>query len=132
MPVVPRAFGRVVVALALAGAGCAGPVRPRATPLIDQQLITKDVIRSSNYTNMYDVVLALRSTWIRTRPSDSFQKSSVVQVYLDMQRVGGPDELRSLAPVNVASVRYFDPIAASARWGMDHGAGVIYVVTAKP
>lgn len=119
-----------VAALVLAAGGCA-PRTAHLTPVIDQQLITQDVIRGTNYTNMYDVVLALRSTWIRTRPSDSFQKSSVVQVYLDTQRVGGVDELKLLAPVTVESVRYYDPIAASARWGMDHGAGVIYVVMAR-
>lgn len=119
-----------LAALVLLAAGCA-PRTAHLAPIIDQQLITKDVIRSTNYTNMYDVVLALRSTWIRTRPQDSFTTPSVVQVYLDTQRVGGPEELKALQPVLVESVRYYDPIAASARWGMDHGAGVIYVVTAK-
>ena len=100
---------------------------------VDQQLITRDVIRSTQYTNMYDVVLALRSTWLRARPADSIQgQSASIQVYLDNQRLaGGADELRQMSPTNIESVRYFDPITASARWGMDHGAGALYVVTAK-
>ena len=121
----------LVIAVACALSACASRPVAHLAPVIDQQLITQDVIRGTQYTNMYDVVQALRGTWIRTRPSDSFQKASVVQVYLDTQRVGGPDELRTLTPLSVESVRYYDPIAASARWGMDHGAGVIYVVTAK-
>jgi hypothetical protein len=30
---------------------------------------------------------------------------------------------------NVLSIRYIDGIAASARWGLDHGQGVILVST---
>ena len=108
-------------------------LRAGRKPRIDQQLITRDVIRSTQYTNMYDVVLALRSNWVRVRPAESIQgKSPTIQVYLDNQRLaGGADELRQLSPTNVESVRYFDPITASARWGMDHGAGALYVTTAK-
>ncbi len=100
---------------------------------VDQQLITRDVIRSTQYSNLYDVVLALRSTWLRVRPAESFQgQSPRIQVYLDNQRLaGGADELKQMSPTNIESVRYFDPITASSRWGMDHGAGALYVVTAK-
>jgi hypothetical protein len=81
---------------------------------------------------MYDVVRALRGNWVRSRTAESFGKSSVVQVYLDMQRqTGGLDELRQLAPVNVDLVRFMDPIQASARFGLDHGAGAILITTAK-
>ena len=115
--------------------GAAPSVSPPAAKKVrvDQQLITRDVIRSTQYTNMYDVVLALRSNWLRARPAESIQgQSPSIQVYLDNQRLaGGAEELRQLSPTNIESVRYFDPITASARWGMDHGAGAIYVLTAK-
>lgn len=99
----------------------------------DRTVLTRDEIRSTQYTNMYEVIRALRGNWVRTRTAESFGKSSVLQVYLDMQRLsGGTDELRQINPTNVASVRFFDPITASARWGMDHGAGAIMITTAKP
>jgi hypothetical protein len=100
---------------------------------IDQQLITRDVILSTQYTNMYDVVRALRGTWMRTRPAESIQgQSASLQVYLDNQRLaGGVEELRSMSPTNIESVRFYDPIQASARWGMDHGAGALFILTAK-
>ncbi len=127
-------------------AGVTTSVAPNSTPgsanvslpaakrvRVDQQLITRDVIRSTQYSNMYDVVLALRSNWLRVRPAESLQgQSPRIQVYLDNQRLaGGADELKQLSPTNIESVRYFDPITASSRWGMDHGAGALYVVTAK-
>jgi hypothetical protein len=146
-----RRLRRVIPALlSVSLAACAGkPAAPAPGPAvatapsvsppaakrvrIDQQLITRDVIRSTQYTNMYDVVLALRSNWLRVRPAESIQgQSPSIQVYLDNQRLaGGADELRQLSPTNIESVRYFDPITASARWGMDHGAGALYVTTAK-
>ena len=106
---------------------------PKAVPARnDRQLLTRDAILSTQYTNMYDVIQALRGNWLRTRAAESIQgKSSTVQVYLDNQRLSGADELKSMPPTNVATVRYYDPIQASARWGMDHGAGAIYILTAR-
>ncbi len=99
----------------------------------DRQLLTRDEIRSTQFTNAYEVVRALRGNWLRVRSADSFAKSQVLQVYLDMQRLnGGVEELRLMQPANIASIRFMDPIQASARWGMDHGAGAILVTTAKP
>jgi hypothetical protein len=102
---------------------------PRARQ--DQQLITRDVILGTQYTNLYDVVQALRSNWLRVRAASSTGKQDVLQVYLDNQRIGGVEELRRIVPSTVNTVRYYDPVAAAARWGMDHGAGVIFVTTAK-
>ncbi len=112
----------------------AAPTTAAASPRArqDQQLITRDVIIGTQYTNMYEVVQAMRSNWLRVKTSSSASgKGDVLQVYLDNQRIGGVDELRRIVPSSVASARYFDPIAASARWGMDHGAGAIYIVTSR-
>lgn len=99
----------------------------------DRQLLTRDEIRSTQFTNAFEVIRALRGNWLRIRSADSFGKSSVLQVYLDMQRLnGGVEELRLMQPANIATIRFMDPIQASARWGMDHGAGAIVVTTAKP
>ena len=100
-------------------------------PRQDQQLITRDVIVGTQYTNLFDVIQSLRSNWLRPRTSGDFNKPDVLQVYLDNQRVGGVEELRNIAPLTVLSVRYYDPIAASSRWGLNHGGGAIYVLTAK-
>jgi hypothetical protein len=102
-----------------------------ARPRQDQQLITRDVILGTQYTNLFDVVQAMRPNWLRSRGANDSAKADVLQVYLDNQRVGGVAELRNLAPTQVQSVRYYDPIQASARWGLGHSAGVIFVLTAK-
>jgi hypothetical protein len=113
-----------------ASAGASETGAPRARQ--DQQLITRDVIVGTQYTNMFDVVQSLRSNWLRPKTgANASGRADVLVVYLDNQRVGGVDELRRIVPSSVQTARYFDPIAASARWGMDHGAGAIVIVTAK-
>jgi hypothetical protein len=98
----------------------------------DRQLLLRDAILETQYTNMYDVVQALRGNWLRVRANASVNGApSVLQVYLDNQRLSGVDELKSLAPTNIESVRFYDPVQASARWGLDHNAGALYLLTSK-
>jgi len=52
-----------------------------------------------------------------------------VQVYLDDSRLGGVDALRNLSLANVVYIRHIDGVDAAARWGLDHGNGVILVAT---
>jgi hypothetical protein len=116
---------------AIPGGGPSIALPKPAKVRIDQHLITRDAILSTQYTNLYDVIQALRSNWLRIKAPDSFGQSSTLQVYLDTQRLSGVDELRQMSPTNIESVRYYDAVEASARWGMDHGAGAIYILTAK-
>jgi hypothetical protein len=112
-----------------ASAGASETGAPRARQ--DQQLITRDVIIGTQYTNMFDVVQALRSNWLRAKSgTNASGRVDVIVVYLDNQRIGGVEELRRIVPSSVQTARYYDPITASARWGMDHGAGAIAIVTA--
>ena len=140
---VSRHFALTAPVLLLSLAGCASktgapaagsgpaPAAAARAPRQDQQLITRDVIVGTEYTNLFDVVQALRSNWLRPKSAGDFGKADVLQVYLDNQRVGGMEELRNIAPLSVLSVRYFDPIQASARWGLGHNGGAIYVLTQK-
>jgi hypothetical protein len=84
---------------------------------------------AGNYLTVYDAVIALRSNWVRPRGPDSFTTPSQVIVYLDGIRLGDVERLREFQPTLVASVRYLDGIAAQARWGVGHSAGVIEVRT---
>lgn len=125
------------VATAATGASPAairGSVRaPETAARRDRQVLSRDEIRATQFTNAYDVILALRGNWLRSRTAESVSgKSSTVQVYLDQQRLTGVEELRTMQPTNIASIRFMDPVQASARYGMDHGAGAILVTTAKP
>lgn len=92
-------------------------------------MITREEMLRGNYLTVYDAVAARRSMWLRPRGPDSFVLSSVVWVYIDGTRAGGVEVLEKLQPALVNTVRFYDGPAATARWGVDNGAGVIHVST---
>ncbi|HEX6924226.1 MAG TPA: hypothetical protein VF167_02265 [Longimicrobiaceae bacterium] len=120
-----RWFGILVLVLLTACAsGGAGGQR------IDRNLLTREQILETNRQNAYEVVENLRSNWLRTRgPTSLTQEDAVVQVYLDDNRLGGVETLRTINTTLIQYIRWYDGIAATGRWGLDHGAGVIYVST---
>ena len=95
----------------------------------DRNLLTREQIEEQTYRTAYELVDALRSNWLRTRGTDSFRSPTQVQVYVNDSRVGGVDALRTIATQDIAYIRYYDANAATARWGLDHGQGAIYVAT---
>jgi hypothetical protein len=93
-------------------------------------LITLDEIQGRHWANVYELVSALRANWLHERGSDTLVGEPVqVQVHLDDLRLGGVDALRSTPVMGVAYIQYFDPITASARWGLGYGKGAIYIST---
>jgi hypothetical protein len=95
----------------------------------DRSLLTRSQFGANQFSTAFDAIEALRSNWLKTRGTDSFQSPSQVRVYLDNASLGDTATLRTIAISTIAYIRYFDGIAATARWGLDHGAGVIYVST---
>jgi len=93
----------------------------------DRNTITKEQLTKNHYSTVYDAVEALRGNWLKTRGTDSFQSPSQVKVYLDNTMFGGVESMRNISTSTISFVRYFDGVSATARWGLDHGAGVIYV-----
>ncbi len=71
----------------------------------------------------------MRSNWLRPRGSDSLTRPTEVLVYRDDIKMGGVDVLRAMPTMEISSIRFIDGITASGRWGLDHGSGVIFVVT---
>lgn len=121
-----RWLGILVLTSAAAACASGGAGGPRT----DRNLLTYEQIQETNRQNVYDVVESLRSNWLRSRgPTSLTQESAEVQVYIDDTRLGGVENLRAINIAPVRYIRWFDGIAATGRWGLDHGAGVIYVST---
>lgn len=110
------------------GAGCR-TAPSRETRRLDRSVISREQMLKGNFVTVFDAVAALHSNWLRPRGPDSFLLSSIVWVYIDGQRVGPVDVLRSVQPNLVTSVRFYDGPTATGRWGVDNGAGVIHVST---
>ena len=118
-----------VLALLALGAACASSARSSGSPRPDRNVILRNEIGAYNFNNAYEAVESLRSNWLLTKGPDSFTNPTPVWVYLDGQKLGGIELLRSISAQNIESIRHYDGISASARWGLDHGQGVIAVAT---
>src|SRR5262245_54511532 len=122
-------LGRLAEAalLVTALAGCAARRTGTSIPEGDRNEISQAQMQERRFTNVYDAVQSLRSNWLQKRGTDSFSKPGQIWVYMDGTKLGGLEALRSIAVTGVAFVRHFDGASATARWGLDHGQGVIFV-----
>jgi hypothetical protein len=116
--------------LSLLVSGCAARAPSTSAPLPDRDLLTQATLVEHNFANAYEAVEALRPTWLLTRGSSSLLAAQVqVVVYLNDTRLGGIETLQQITTPAIVTIRHFDGLAATARWGLDHGQGVILVTT---
>jgi len=118
-------------AILVATAGCAARSPHDSVPPADRDLLTQEDLREHRFSTVFEAIEALRSNWLRERGPDSFSTPGHVQVYLDDSRVGGVETLRMLSLANVLFIRHVNGVDAAARWGLDHGQGVILVSTRR-
>jgi len=116
-------------AILVATAGCSARSPHGTTLRADRDLLTQEELREHRFSTVFEAIEALRAHWLRERGPDSFTAPGHVQVYLDDSRLGGVEALRTLPLANVLFIRHVDGIVAAARWGLDHGHGVILVAT---
>ncbi|MEJ7812504.1 MAG: hypothetical protein WKG32_18985 [Gemmatimonadaceae bacterium] len=119
-----RLAGLTLLVIATA---CARNQSASTSPRTDWNLITEGQLGGHRFGNAYEAVQALRNGWLQTRGPDSIVSPTRIWVYLDNSRLGGVESLRSIAIPGVAFIQHFDGVSAAARWGLDHGQGVIYV-----
>jgi hypothetical protein len=117
----------VLISVACASATTAGPDGGRRSP----NLITlQEMQQRGQFSSLYDLVRDLRPRWLRAQGPDSFGAPGQVQVHMDGNRLGSVEALRTLSAHGVTSITWLGPIDAAARFGLDHGHGVILVSTA--
>ena len=122
-----------IAAVTLAGLACASTPRKEGTPTRrGNDVITAEEMQSVQFSNLYDLVQALRFRWLQSRGPDSINmQPGQVQVRLDDTRLGGVEALRSIAPTGIGSIQWVDPTTAAARWGMGYGHGAIVISTRR-
>jgi hypothetical protein len=121
----------IITLLAFALVGCATAGSGEGRERRDATRLTLEELRTAPRTNALEVVQTLRPQWLRVRGPTSFEatRESVIMVYVDGTRVGGPDVLRTIPVPNIESMQYLNPNEASARYGFDHLNGAILVTT---
>ena len=106
---------------------CATNPAPDGAPSKNLNVLTYEDLEQGRFTDLYDAIQALRSNWLIPRGTDSFRTPSQVLVVYDDTQLGDVSTLRSINIKSVVYVRYYNGVDATARWGIDHGAGVIFV-----
>jgi hypothetical protein len=106
------------------GCALAGPADPAPT----RMELTRSEIELTSHANALDLVAAERPHWLRTRGRVSFTNEPEIGVYLDGVRVGGPEFLRQLSPLDIDRIRYYDAREAQYRFGVGHAHGALDVV----
>lgn len=130
-----RRLPRWMTAALLAGlAACASSSRQipdedvaAGTPTTrsSRDFLTVEELESSPWPTLFEAIGALRGSWLRTRgPSNSG-----VIVYLDGNRLGGVETLRTITTSVVTSAHFLTAPEAQARFGINHPDGAIVVVT---
>jgi hypothetical protein len=131
--------------LAVAGIACASSKSTvqsgqaaGSTPGSDQSVLTRQQMDDGRFLNVFDAVQAVHANWMHVRGPTSFDGTKddrtglardIVRVYLDNTFLGDTSKLHQISVNSVLWVRHFDGVTATARWGLDHGSGVIYVST---
>src|SRR5450432_682608 len=110
-------------------ASCAHASGDPQPPHTDMSVLTQQTLIENHFSTAYDAVQSLRSNWLNAKGPDSFTSPTEVRVYLNSTMLGGVETLREISTPTVAFIRHYDGISATARWGLGHGAGVIYVST---
>lgn len=109
--------------------------RPTA-PKRSTNVILADDIANTSATNVYDAIARLRPEWLAretralTAREQGGERARLI-AYFENARYGIVDALRTLSTAGVQEIRYYDPAAATARYGTGHSAGVVAVYMTK-
>ncbi len=153
-----RSTSRVALALILA-LGVTATARAQDSAKVQRpsgELITREQIVELKVSTAYQVVEQLHGNWLVSRIPAPSSRANVkmdstgraqyttdlqpsgrsnpgenggIQVYIDGNRAGGIDELKSIRAGDIYSLRRINGVDAQARFGIGHGAGVIYIST---
>jgi hypothetical protein len=153
-----RARGRLVgvplalvAVVTLGSAGCASSSSPATAsassgPKPSSTLITADEIARVSVVNGYEAVQKLRPALLSQRQIASLQgqggmgkgappikgtdvAAGQVVVYMDGTRLGDVEQLRGITAASIATLRYYSASEAQTKWGSNHPAGAIEVIS---
>ena len=119
---------RLVLIGALAACASAGQSGSRHES--DNTVITQAEIENSRESTLYDVVQALRPTWLRQAPTAlQMSDETGITVYLDNHRAGGLEVLKEMQSNSAISLKFYSASEAQSRFGLNNLHGVIQVTS---
>jgi len=95
----------------------------------DRNVITETEIMQMPSVSLYDLIQKVRPDFLRSRGASSFSdtKTEYPVVFVDGRLYGDMASLRTLVSSQISQVRYYDAMAAQAKFGVIKASGVIDV-----
>jgi hypothetical protein len=126
-----RVFRYVLFPTAAATAVVTSSVRPLAAQKRDRDVITREEIQASamKTRDLYTAIRSLRPHFLAgdRRPPSMTRAVTAPVLYIDGNRGGDLDGLRSMMANDVEEIRYLSPSAAVMQFGQGHDGGAILV-----
>jgi hypothetical protein len=116
-------------ALLVTVAACASHRTASQQVAPSHEVLTSADLHGKGFSTVLQAIQSLRGNWLEKRGTNSFRTPSEIQVYVDGTQLGGIDQLNTIPLASVVYIRHYDGITATARWGVGHGEGVIFIST---
>ncbi len=117
--------------LATAAGACAstggGAAASDSTSGSTRTVIGADLLRPEAGRSLEDVIRQYRPQWLVRRGSSSLANDGDIVVYMDTNRMGGPEALRRITADMAESVRLLSAGEATTRFGAGHVYGAIVI-----
>lgn len=97
------------------------------TPGYRPHSISEEELSHTSATTALEAIQRLRPDWLRRRGQTSFRSAEPIIVYINSHFTGQIDALAQLPIGQVRSMEFLDGIAATQRFGTNHGSGAILV-----
>jgi len=116
--------------LGAAVAACSARAPSGSLPAPDREILTQADLVEHGFANALEAIQALRPIWLQTRgPNTLLGTPTEVVVYLNDTKLGGVSTLDQVTTPAIVTIRHLNGREATARWGLDHGAGAIVIST---
>jgi hypothetical protein len=98
----------------------------------ERNVITREEILASQASNAYDAVSRLRPNFLNSHGPTTIHgpDTGYPKVYLDHILLGDLSSLKTLNPVGIREIHYYNGPEASSRFGLDNVSGAIEVISA--
>jgi hypothetical protein len=118
----------------LAVAACASSkanTASQSAPRKSANVIEAEEISPTGAANVYDAIQRLRPQWLTSVRIRRGGSGDDLQVYVDSNRYGTMNSLRSLSVGGIHEIRYLSASEATNRYGTGHTGGAIVVMMSK-
>ena len=131
--IAPRWIGTLALAALLCLAGCVAGGREGASPSTGGGFgdITREELDRDAFGNAYRAIERLRRTWLRRRGAQTaYNLDNRPAVYLNGVRMEFR-ELSGISDDHIERISLLSPTDATTRFGTNHTAGAIMIVTRR-